>query len=226
MKAPRAELALLQEIGTLFYAGKTSRDEARSAVIDVIFRRLRCSRVSLWRFDGGPGALRLLCFASKVAGQSLVTTERWLAATEFGPYFDGLVRDGTYLSNDAMTDSNLQPMHDNYLVPNDVRSMLDAAFMVNGRAYGMVCCEQTHAIRAWRAAEVADLRAMVAKLAMLMTSAQDDVLWAAPSLPMRPIAEADSVLDAGPSGFGAGPTTQPGFLDSGSGRRLQERRKS
>ena len=226
MKAPRAELALLQEIGALFYAGKTSRDDARSSVIDVIFRRLQCTRVSLWRFDGEPGALRLLCFASKVVGQSLVTAERWLQASEYGAYFDGLVRDGTYISNDAMADPNLQPMRDNYLAPNDVRSMLDAAFMVNGRAYGMVCCEQTRAIRAWRTAEVADLRAIVAKLAMLMTSAQDDVLWASPSLPMRPIAQTDSLHDAGPSGFGAGATSRPGFLDSGSGRRLDERRKN
>jgi hypothetical protein len=125
-----------------------------------------------------------------------------------------------------MADPNLQPMRDNYLVPNDVRSMLDVAFMVNGRAHGMVCCEQTRAIRAWRRVEIARLRAIVAKLAILMTRAHDEVLWASPSLPMKPIGETEARQDAGPSGFGAGPASRPGFLDSGSGRRLDERRKN
>ena len=187
MNVPHVDWPQLQQISAAFYAGKTSRDEARSAVIDVIFRRLNCSRVSLWRFDGVPGSLRLLCFASKVAGQPLVTTEQWLLEEEYSAYFDGLVREGMYVSIDAMADPRLQPLRANYLVPHNVRSMLDAAFMVNGRAYGMVCCEETDAIRTWRSEEIAHLRAIVAKLAMLMASARDEVLWGTPSRPMMAI---------------------------------------
>jgi GAF domain-containing protein len=168
-------------------------------VIDVVLRRLKCSRVSLWRFDGVPGSLCLLCFASKVAGQDLVTIESRLLEQEYGAYFDRMVCSGTYVSVDAMSDPHLQPMRDNYLVPNHVRSMLDAAFMVNGRAYGMVCCEQTDAIRDWHSEEVAQLRAIVAKLAMLMTSARDEVLWATPSRPMMAIQsakESDAAVQA------------------------------
>ena len=183
----RSELSRLQAISAAFYAGKSSRDEARSAVIDLIFGRLKCSRVSLWRFDGEPGAMRLLCVASKVAGQGLVTTESHLRETEYAAYFDGLVNTGMYVSADAMRDPALQPMRAIYLGPNNVLSMLDAAFMVNGRAFGMVCCEQTDAIRQWRLDEIADLRTLVAKLALLMASARDEALWAVPSQPMRPM---------------------------------------
>ena len=181
------ELSRLQAIGAAFYAGKTGRDEARSTVIDLIFGRLKCSRVSLWRFDGEPGSLSLLCFASKVAGQCLVTTESHLLEAEYAAYFDGLLNTGTYVSVDAMRDPALQPMRANYLGPNNVLSMLDAAFMVNGRAFGMVCCEQTDAMRQWRADEIADLRAIVGKLALLMASARDEALWAVPSQPMLPM---------------------------------------
>ena len=89
-----------------------------------------------------------------------------------------------YVSHDASTDPGLLPMRDNYLLPNHVLSLLDAAFLVNGRAYGMVCCEQTDRQRDWRQADVADLRALVAKLALLMAGAGDTALWSAPSLPM------------------------------------------
>jgi len=181
------ELSQLQAIGAAFYAGKTGRDGARSALIDLIVRRLKCSRVSLWRFDGEPGSMGLLCFASKVVGHGLVTTESHLLETEYAAYFDGLVNTGMYVSVDAMNDPALQPMRANYLGPNNVLSMLDAAFMVNGRAFGMVCCEQTDVVRRWRTEEIADLRAIVAKLALLMARARDEALWAVPSQLMRPM---------------------------------------
>ena len=187
MKVLPAEWTLLQQIATSFYADEITRDAARSAVIDVIFGRLKCSRISLWRFDGEPGALRLLCFASKASGQVLSTSERVLLEHEYSEYFNGLVRSGIYASLDALSDANLAPMRASYLLPHRVHSMLDAAFMVNGRAFGMVCCEQTDAIRAWRPDEIADLRAIVAKLAMLMVSARDQVLWATPSRAMQPM---------------------------------------
>ena len=188
MVTPLPGLARLQEIGTAFYSGAYSRDEARAAVINVISGQLQCSRVSLWRFDGMPGALSLLCLASKQTGAELVTTERSLLETEYRDYFDVLVRTGTYVCHDTAHDPHLQPMRDNYLLPGKVLSMLDAAFTVNGRAYGMVCCEQTDRVREWRADEVRDLRAIVAKLALLMAAAGDEALWAAPSRPMSPIA--------------------------------------
>jgi GAF domain-containing protein len=177
----------LQDISSAFVVGKISRNEARSAVIQLIFDRIGCSRVSLWRFDGGPGDLSLLCFASRAVGEALDTRERRLTATEYREYFNTLVGSGMYVSHDAQADPHLQPMRANYLVPNNVLSMLDAAFMVNGRAYGMVCCEQTDAPRTWQPTEVAAVRAIVAKLAMLMAGAGDPALWGSPSVPMTPI---------------------------------------
>jgi GAF domain-containing protein len=187
MTSKLAGLAGLEQISAAFYAGTCSRDDARAAVIDVITRRLGCSRVSLWRFDGRPGALQLFCIASKVAGGELVTTERCLPETEYRAYFDELVRTGMYVSNDAMGDEKLQPMREKYLLANGVLSMLDAAFTVNGRAYGMVCCEQTDRLREWRSVEITELRTLVAKLSLLMAAAGDMALWGSPSLPMVPV---------------------------------------
>jgi GAF domain-containing protein len=186
MTTVRAATTRLQEIATTFYVGKMSRDEARAAVIDTIFGWIQCARISLWRFDGSPGALTLLCFASKPAGGPLVTVEGRLQEVEFREYFEVLVQNGIYVSHDAMADPHLRPMRLNYLEPNTVRAMLDAAFMVNGRAYGMVCCEEICGPRRWRAEEVAGLRMIVGRLALLMASAADPALWGSPSLPMGP----------------------------------------
>ena len=175
----------LQKIASDFYDGTLSRDAARSAVIDVVFDRIGCARVSLWKFQGDDGELELTGFASKRSGGTLDTTVQRLAASEYRDYFNAIIERGTYVSADAMNDPVLQPMRENYLVVNNVLSMLDAAFLLNGRAYGMVCCEETSQPRAWRAGDVFALRSIVTKLSLLMASGDDPALLNNPSLPMR-----------------------------------------
>jgi hypothetical protein len=175
----------LQKIANDFYEARISRDEARSAVIDVVFDRLHCSRVSLWKFQGLGTDLSLMCFASKVAGGRLDTTPSHLVAAEYRDYFNAIIERGTYVGADTMNDPALQPMREHYLVPHNVLSMLDAAFLLNGRAYGMVCCEETMQRRDWRAGEVFALRSIVTKLALLMSGSDDPNLVNNPSMPMR-----------------------------------------
>lgn len=175
----------VQEILSLLYAGRTSRDEARSSIIDVVLARLHCARVSLWKFAGDDGDLSLVCFASKSAGGTLDTTERRLHQAEYRAYFNALIERGTYLSTDAMNDPVLQPMRESYLLANNVLSLLDAAFLLNGRAYGSICCEETAARRDWRPGDVISLRAIVTQLAVVMSGAPESILWTTPSLALR-----------------------------------------
>jgi GAF domain-containing protein len=182
----------LQEIASHFYSHKIDRNTARAAVIDVFLAELKCSRVSLWRFDERPSGIRLLCFASKTPQGVLDTRESQLLESEYQDYFDELVKTGLYVCDRASTDEGLRPMRKNYLLPNHVESLLDGAFMLNGRAYGMVCCEQTDTLRHWQLDEIAAMRAMMGKLALIMASAKDPELRKTPSLSMDPIAVGDS----------------------------------
>jgi hypothetical protein len=166
------------------YAERKPRGETQSAVIDVVLARLRCARVSMWKFEGAGEQLTLLCFASKTAQGNFDTSERRLRRTEFIDHFNSLVDAGTYVSADAMNDRVLQPMRESYLVANNVVSMLDAAFVLNNRTYGMVCCEEPHR-REWKPGDVVALRAIVNKIALLMWNAPDPVLLKTPSLPLR-----------------------------------------
>ncbi len=197
MSPQEQDASRLQEILGEFYAGRTDRNRARSAVLDLVLARIGCRRVSLWKFDGVGGDLKLLCFAAKTAGGELDTTERRMTQSEYRAYFNALIERGTYVSSDAMNDPALQPMRDSYLVAHNVRSLLDAAFMLNGRAYGMVCCEETVATRDWRAGDVFSLRAIVNRLARLMSGAPESVLWDTPSLPLQALA--DTVAPSSPS---------------------------
>ena len=176
--------ARLQDILGTFHAGASGREQTHSSVLDLILERIACDRVSMWKFDGpGPS---LLCFASKAAGGLLDSSDRRLEPAEYGSFFKALIESGTYLATDALADPALAPLRRRYLEPNGVVSLLDAAFLLNNRAYGMVCCEETERIRHWRAADVAAVRAIVTKMALLMWTAPESVLRRTPWLAVRP----------------------------------------
>jgi hypothetical protein len=182
---PQAEdSARLQDLLGELYAERAARPETQSAVFDVVLARLRCARVSMWKFDRLGEELTLLCFASKTADGVFDTSERRLYQPEYIDYFNSLVDASTYASVDAMNDPVLQPMRKSYLVPNNVVSMLDAAFVLNNRTYGMVCCEEPQR-REWTAGDTVSLRAIVNKIALLMWNAPDTVLLKTPALPLR-----------------------------------------
>jgi hypothetical protein len=182
---PQAEdSARLQELLGEMYAERAARSETQSAVLDVVLARLRCGRVSMWKFDRLGDELTLLCFASKTADGVFDISERRLRRTEYIDYFNSLVDTATYASVDALSDPVLQPMRENYLVANHVVSMLDAAFVLNNRCYGMVCCEEPQR-RDWTPGDTVSLRSIVNKIALLMWNAPDTVLHKTPSLPLR-----------------------------------------
>jgi hypothetical protein len=183
---PQAEdSARLQKLFGDLYADRMPRVEVQSAVFDVVLERMRCARVSMWKFDDSGDELSLLCFGSKTPGGAFDTApDRRLRRDEYLHYFNGLVDSGIYMSVDAMNDPALQPMRASYLIPCNVVSMVDAAFVLNNRTYGMVCCEEPYR-REWQLADVMALRAIVNKIALLMWNGPDPVLLKTPSLPLR-----------------------------------------
>jgi hypothetical protein len=188
---PQAEdSARLQDLLGELYAERAARAETQSAVVDVVLARLRCARVSMWKFDRVGDELTLLCFASKTADGVFDTSERRLRRAEYIDYFNSLVDSAAYASVDAMNDPALQPMRESYLVANNVVSMLDAAFVLNNRTYGMVCCEEPQR-RDWTTGDTVSLRAIVNKIALLMWNAPDTVLLRTPSLPLRVLVHED-----------------------------------
>ena len=107
------------------------------------------------------------------------------ATHDYGAFVKVLLESGIYVSGDAAADPVLRPLRERYLGPDRVGALLDAAFLLNNRAYGMVCCEAP-APREWAASEVFALRAICNRLALLMWTAPDSVLQTTPSLAVRP----------------------------------------
>ena len=188
----RDDAARLQVIVGDHADGRIPCHDARAAVAQVVLDRIDADRVSFWRFVQPEGradhSLELHCFAARWRGKPLDACHDRLVLDEYRDYWNALIERGTIVSPDAMHDPVLAPMREPYLQKHDVRSLLDATFALNGRAYGMICCEVMGRRVAWRPADVQALRAIATKLAVLLAGS-DDVsnLWSNPSLPLKQI---------------------------------------
>ena len=186
------DAARLQRIVGDHADGRLPCHDARAAVAEVVLDRVDADRVSFWRFVHpevrGDRSLELHCFAARWRGKPLDACDDRLVLDEYRAYWNAVIVRGTLASADALHDPVLAPMRPGYLEKHDIRSLLDAAFSLNGRAYGMICCETMGRRVAWRTTDVQALRAIATRLAVLLASSDGVAeLWNNPSLPLAQI---------------------------------------
>ncbi|HEY1092554.1 MAG TPA: GAF domain-containing protein, partial [Burkholderiaceae bacterium] len=126
----------------------------RHKLLRLVGEYLGCSRVSLWRFSGEGEAMSLICRSSfEAAGLDLASGAQ-LNRKQFKAYFDRVLQLGAFVCPDVRGEPVLEGLREPYLDPQDVRALLDVSFGVNGRQYGVICCEQFGQPRAWTQTDV------------------------------------------------------------------------
>ena len=162
--------ATLQDAASDFAAGRTSLWQATDAALGILIDRVGCLRVSLWKFDGLPDGRVLNCFAAKASGSRAIEVSESLTQEQYQDYFSALIRTTVFVSNDARADPRLVAMRGDYLEKYDVGALLDVLAAVNGRAYGIACCEYLGRPRDWNGRDIATARAMISFAMRLLAS--------------------------------------------------------
>lgn len=144
----------------------------RQSVARALQQRFQCSMASLWVFQGDDGERCLHCVAAFSQDPDLSAEGTKLRETDFPVYFDLLRRQGVYSCSDAQNDVNLASMKDTYLVPQDVRALLDVAYQINGRLTGVLCIEQRATPRAWTKNDALELRTAAAAIGLSIARLQ------------------------------------------------------
>ena len=152
-------LALLARIGTGLERGLIDQRVAAHYLGAHLSRRLYCSRVALWTFRQAPGRADI----TRIGGYDAlldrplaeIVTLRIAAPSA---WLDELLGRGGYASSDTAGDRRLVAQRDDYLVPQRVGALLQAAMVSDSRACGFVSCEQVGSAREWTSAEAALLR--------------------------------------------------------------------
>ena len=183
---PASDNAILQALASAYSAGQTTMWLAAASALQALMDRVRCSRVSLWRFDLDSGTRALRCFAAKRNGEPLLPDHTRLTEDQYGDYFAGLIKTGVVVANDAGTEPRLAAMRGPFLAQHGIGALLDIAVTINGRAYGIVCCEQIPGPRVWRPETVEAARAAVVRATPLNAADRSVDLGAIRSVAMEP----------------------------------------
>jgi GAF domain-containing protein len=130
-----------------------------------------CSRTGIWIFQGEKPALRMHCLAmfDGVNGQmAQVPDEEGLSVSD---YFLALEQTGHVMATDARVHFATAGFFEQWLEPNGVKSLLAAAFSVNGRLYGAFTCAQVGEQMEWNRAQLAMLRQIGARISLALANA-------------------------------------------------------
>ncbi|MCC6235383.1 MAG: GAF domain-containing protein [Verrucomicrobiales bacterium] len=118
-----------------------------SRVTELVAHTLGAHRISVWRLENG-GA-DLVC--QDLFAQGTHHSGERLARQSFPHYFRTLHEEPIIVVEDARTDPRTREFLESYLVPNDIRSLLDVPLRFHGHPSGVLCIEHAGETRAWDA---------------------------------------------------------------------------
>lgn len=175
-----ADLTELQRI-----AGRLERGDIDNAQFLDLFTRfmaghIGCSRAGVWIFVDAPAGRMLRCVAMYDARADRLVACADLSNSTVGAYFAALEQDGVINAPDALTHPALCGFAAAYLLPLDVRSVLEVCFSVNGQVFGVFSCEQVGEAVVWTQRQLQALRQIGSRASLSLMHSVSSNLDTAP----------------------------------------------
>lgn len=104
-------------------------------------------RTSVWAIN--KNQQQLDCLGMYDSEDGLVHIEASLNTIEIPAYFKLFERESIILTEDTLNDEKTRELRENYLLPNNIQSMMDVPIRIGGEIIGMLCFEQTGTKRSW-----------------------------------------------------------------------------
>ncbi|HEY9636223.1 MAG TPA: adenylate/guanylate cyclase domain-containing protein [Coleofasciculaceae cyanobacterium] len=139
---------------------------AFSEIIKTATHTLDVERASVWLYNGDRSKIHCVKLHERSAQQYSEGME--LAAVDYPTYFQALELERAIAVDNAYIDPRTQEFSASYLVPLDIKSMLDVPIRLGGSTVGVLCLEQVGEPRHWKLEEqnFASSLAHMATLAM------------------------------------------------------------
>jgi len=116
---------------------------------------LDVSRISIWMIEDNKNGKCLKCVLNSDWYFSTIPTEFPILSQVNNPeYFSAIEIGNSIVVNNAEIDERTKSFCDDYLKPQNIKSMLDTIIFKEGIPAGVVCCEQVGEPREWSVEEV------------------------------------------------------------------------
>ncbi|URI07569.1 GAF domain-containing protein [Aquincola tertiaricarbonis] len=166
---------LLRQLGFQLHSGACTLPQYLDAVADLLKAAIACPRVTVWLLQRDHPESTLQCTAWSSFSRGLRINRCALSQEAVQAYLKALLATGVLAVPDLDAALPLQALNAAYCQPEQVLATLDAAFVVNGQAVGVVCCEQIGEVRQWTGEECLLVRSVAQAVTLDMARLADGV---------------------------------------------------
>ncbi|MEB3281642.1 MAG: ATP-binding protein [Lyngbya sp.] len=120
---------------------------ALQAITETTAKILEVERVGIWLYNEDKTILQCINFYAQKKHQHSGNGE--LKVKDYPAYFSALVSQDSIAASDARSDPRTCEFVSNYLIPNEIFSLLDSTIRIAGEIVGVMCIEQCGQIQNW-----------------------------------------------------------------------------
>lgn len=146
------------------------KQKAFALITETAAELLAVDRASIWLLQ--KNQTELYCIDLFVKSTNTHSSGGVLKAVEYPHYFDSLMQGRAIDADDAYTDSRTKEFRDDYLMPLDIVSMLDAPIWVSGKLVGVLCHEHVSHRRRWLDYEVSFAGELTDQISQVILNAE------------------------------------------------------
>lgn len=158
-KENKQKIAALQNKLLLHFYGahaNSTFEEKISDITKLAAQGLEIDRASYWEMD--KDCMRCINRFDKNTNPNYTNT--FLSNKDIPKYITALNNQIAIVADDVYTNDSTLELVENYLKPNGITDTLDVPIRVNGKFYGVLCCEHRDAPRVWNENDISFARAL------------------------------------------------------------------
>ncbi len=122
-------------------------NEAIFEILQMASRVTKAARVNAWIYEGDKSSIK--CIGNfDLRKQELVPQDNLIriASPNYFKLFD---TEKIIVTSNVLTDEKTKELLDNYLMPNDIKAMMDVPLRIEGEIIGVLCFEEIEGPRIW-----------------------------------------------------------------------------
>ena len=140
-----------------------SIEEVQEEIVKSVALGLMISRVSIWKFEEDV----LQCQKLYLSDDNRFEEQYDLKKSDFPAYYDSLRSGIAIVAENALQNEQTCELKDSYLIPLNIKSILDLPIRENGMLVGVLCCEAIGEPRKWPENDISFARSVTDILSLI-----------------------------------------------------------
>lgn len=113
--------------------------EALNEIVETCTKIMNISMCSIWEYSESDRSITCIAMFDIVLGNLEKGTKFYY--NQVPKYFEAIMKEQIILAEDARNNEDTKEFANDYLIPNNIFSMLDLPYFIEGNFKGIICCE-------------------------------------------------------------------------------------